>query len=335
MTYLARAELDVLRAARAVRHSAAGTQQRSALGWLARMVDRYEGEQPTMLAEGRLEDQRVQRLNAALSQKERELRAALAERDAIRRELEQARQAPREFFVEAPTAKTAVRWRTGDSSDDVARRTALAFKAALPAIALRGNLITTGPALPASSSEQREQAPRVVPAPLPPPPAKTWVPGTPSQERHEPPKVRLPIVLRDERSRRQHRVRPRTVNMRRRAEREGEPDEPRPPRIKRPKTRADCVDGLRPCPFVGCRHHLFLDVTEAGNVKMNFPDMEPDEIPASCSLDVAGAGGAALEVVGAIMNVTRERVRQIEIDALRDLERHRVLRLVADETEEH
>ncbi|HUB07073.1 MAG TPA: DNA-binding protein, partial [Myxococcales bacterium] len=28
----------------------------------------------------------------------------------------------------------------------------------------------------------------------------------------------------------------------------------------RPKTRADCVNGPRPCLFVSCKHHLYLDV---------------------------------------------------------------------------
>lgn len=81
----------------------------------------------------------------------------------------------------------------------------------------------------------------------------------------------------------------------------------------RPKTRAECIDGPRPCPWVGCRHHLFLDVNpKNGTIKFNFPSLEPDELDGkleSCSLDVAEDGTVSAERVGELMNVTRERVR--------------------------
>lgn len=82
--------------------------------------------------------------------------------------------------------------------------------------------------------------------------------------------------------------------------------------IRRPKTRAECEGGERPCPFVSCRYHLFLDVTAAGGVKLNFPDRDVDELPASCALDVAEEGGAILDRLGELMNMTRERARQLE-----------------------
>jgi len=44
---------------------------------------------------------------------------------------------------------------------------------------------------------------------------------------------------------------------------------------------------------------------------------------ASCALDVADRGGATLEEVGALINVTRERVRQIEVMALAHLAEQR------------
>ena len=81
----------------------------------------------------------------------------------------------------------------------------------------------------------------------------------------------------------------------------------------RPKTRADCVSGPRPCLFVSCKHHLYLDVNpNTGSVKLNFPDKEIRELPHTCALDVADQGGITLEEVGDIMNLTRERVRQVE-----------------------
>lgn len=87
----------------------------------------------------------------------------------------------------------------------------------------------------------------------------------------------------------------------------------------RPTTRAACRDGPRPCPWVSCRHHLLADVSEFGALKLNFPDRDLDELPASCALDVAEQGGLSLEAVGALLNVTRERARQIEVAALRKI----------------
>lgn len=85
----------------------------------------------------------------------------------------------------------------------------------------------------------------------------------------------------------------------------------------RPRTRADCEDrSERPCPWVGCKYHLYLDVDpETGSIVVNFPDLEPWELTHTCTLDVAAQGGLTLVEVGDIMNLTRERIRQIEIRA--------------------
>ena len=81
----------------------------------------------------------------------------------------------------------------------------------------------------------------------------------------------------------------------------------------RPRTRAACANGPRPCMYVSCKHHLYLDVNpETGSVKVNFPDKEVWELEETCALDVADRGGITLEEVGAIMNLTRERIRQVE-----------------------
>jgi hypothetical protein len=85
----------------------------------------------------------------------------------------------------------------------------------------------------------------------------------------------------------------------------------------RPRTRAECRDAPRPCPFVSCKHHLYLDVNpETGSIKLNFPDLEVWEMKDTCSLDVADKNGITLEEVGEIMNLTRERIRQVEVRGL-------------------
>ena len=77
----------------------------------------------------------------------------------------------------------------------------------------------------------------------------------------------------------------------------------------------------RPCLYVSCRHHLYLDVNpQTGSVKFNFPDKEVWELGESCALDVAERGGSTLEEVAQIMNLTRERIRQIEIKGLQKIE---------------
>ncbi len=85
----------------------------------------------------------------------------------------------------------------------------------------------------------------------------------------------------------------------------------------RPKHRSECVSAPRPCLYVACKHHLYLDVNpETGSIKLNFPDKEPWELEETCALDVAERGGVTLEEVGDILNLTRERVRQVEVTGL-------------------
>ena len=63
-----------------------------------------------------------------------------------------------------------------------------------------------------------------------------------------------------------------------------------------------------------------LDVNpETGSIKINFPDLEPWEMRHTCALDVADENGITLEEVGEIMNLTRERIRQVEVRGLTKL----------------
>jgi len=97
---------------------------------------------------------------------------------------------------------------------------------------------------------------------------------------------------------------------------------PSPLDDERPQTRSDCIDGRspngeRPCPWVGCKHHLYLDINpDTGSIKINFPDLEPWELTHTCALDVAEIGGLTLDRTGDILNLTRERIRQLEVRGL-------------------
>jgi len=69
----------------------------------------------------------------------------------------------------------------------------------------------------------------------------------------------------------------------------------------------------RPCPFVSCRYHLSLDISEGGRIKFN---------PATgktCALDLADLGGMTLQDIGHVLGLTRERIRQIALGAERTL----------------
>jgi len=86
---------------------------------------------------------------------------------------------------------------------------------------------------------------------------------------------------------------------------------------ERPGTRAECRSDKRPCLYVSCRYHLYLDVNPVtGSIKINFPDKEVWQLAETCALDVAERGGITLEEVGDIMNLTRERIRQVEVSGL-------------------
>lgn len=123
-------------------------------------------------------------------------------------------------------------------------------------------------------------------------------------------------------SRRPRDVRAATVNMNRfpkKALAKGRALYPRSEDAERPKTRAECAGAPRPCPYVSCKHHLYLDVSKRGSIKVNFPDIEVEAMTESCALDVAEAGERTREEVGALMNMTGERVRQLEESGLEKL----------------
>lgn len=102
---------------------------------------------------------------------------------------------------------------------------------------------------------------------------------------------------------------------------------------QRPSTRADCEDGgknsARPCPWVSCRHHLAITVSEeTGAIKVVFPDPEGlpdwDAMPETCSLDVAErvrheGQNLTIQELGRLQNMSLERVDQLSARAYQEV----------------
>ncbi len=85
-----------------------------------------------------------------------------------------------------------------------------------------------------------------------------------------------------------------------------------------PKRRSECLNRKRPCPWVRCTHHFIWLLWD------RLRDKSDDEIADcisrirySCVLDtVDNHGQMTLEQIGQLLNLTRERIRQIEKKAI-------------------
>lgn len=132
--------------------------------------------------------------------------------------------------------------------------------------------------------------------------------------------------------------------------------------IPRPRTRAECLQEARPCPWVSCRHHLLLEVASAGgkrrratSLRLNRKNSTGGRRPGlrssaaaalvqvwiddaiellagmrySCALDVVDAhpDGLDRKKVGRMLGVTKQAIESEErqpsvVDALAELREH-------------
>jgi hypothetical protein len=87
-----------------------------------------------------------------------------------------------------------------------------------------------------------------------------------------------------------------------------------------PATRADCVGGPRPCPFVSCSQHLWLRLQseQPGNPKagkQGATTLRPSSAH-SCALDVADRGAMSIDEIAEAFGMHHSRVRQIAEGAI-------------------
>jgi hypothetical protein len=90
-----------------------------------------------------------------------------------------------------------------------------------------------------------------------------------------------------------------------------------------PETRGECRGGQRPCPYVSCRHHLWLRLQEEqpGNPQKGRqgPTTFRPATMESCSLDVAerhAQQGVSFDEIGELLGMDSTRARQIAKGAL-------------------
>lgn len=93
----------------------------------------------------------------------------------------------------------------------------------------------------------------------------------------------------------------------------------------KPRTRGDCEDGPRPCPWVTCRYHTLLDISHHGKLfkSRRFDENSPEDIidalarmRHTCALDVGELGAHTQAEVASILNVDQSSVAHTEVDAI-------------------
>jgi len=81
--------------------------------------------------------------------------------------------------------------------------------------------------------------------------------------------------------------------------------------ICRPKKRSQCVNGVRPCPWVGCRHHIIWAVNKIDRLSNDQIIEKISQMPETCTLDVADKGGLTVRELAAALGVSRSWVYQL------------------------
>ena len=78
----------------------------------------------------------------------------------------------------------------------------------------------------------------------------------------------------------------------------------------------------RPCPFVGCRYNLYLDVNpKTGHIRYNFPQRHVCQMDESCALDIAECGRLTDAAIAEILGLERSTVTKAVTRALKKMKK--------------
>ncbi len=98
----------------------------------------------------------------------------------------------------------------------------------------------------------------------------------------------------------------------------------------RPQLRSQCIKGLRPCPWIGCTHHLFWGTRKIHNISDDQILDTIEGMPETCTLDVAARGGLTEVEVAQVLGLSRQKIWHTLNRASKRLRRSKHLKLLID-----
>ena len=85
--------------------------------------------------------------------------------------------------------------------------------------------------------------------------------------------------------------------------------------VSRPRSRADCIDGPRPCPWVSCRYHLHLDLVSRGRQDELLENPSFEWGGESCALDVAERGPLTSREIAPLIGMSQSGCKELYRDS--------------------
>lgn len=119
-----------------------------------------------------------------------------------------------------------------------------------------------------------------------------------------------PIRHRDTYGSTRHEIAPRTIGIEQMQKEACCSIQEEPSPEDRPRCRAECENSQRPCPWVSCKYHLYLDVMPSGSIRFNFPGKDVWELRETCALDVADRGKQHSDEIARLINLTSSNCRE-------------------------
>jgi len=83
--------------------------------------------------------------------------------------------------------------------------------------------------------------------------------------------------------------------------------------LARPKTRSDCENGIRPCPFASCRYNTYLDVDRKGRITFNYSESVEELKQSNCALDYDQGRNLNDTELASALGISREYLGTVTI----------------------